>query len=960
MINGQLGISNFERNTPPFGFSKFSLNPISIISLNRQKLKKNGIFTTVKASNLIDIEFRPAFDDYLKAMESVKTVREKIPGPVRENNGKDVKLREERNRRWPNGESESETRTNRGLGQRKLEYRENDEKYMGRARTNNHRLRHKFEFENGGSGYESGKQEESIDRINGKWIKGATNKDQRRTYRNPNAEGSDDEDQPQKGNSRDMHKKKPNFTDDRPTFSGREVQKMTDFSGIRKWVPERELSYGSATGSKISESTLDYTLMDWEKSSRSGRGVGFAESANWKTRQTKELRHTNQVDEQVYDVDIRDRNERKSSYRNEGDTGSDRNLFKTEKLDFRSATTHVISDRDHIHTEDKRGKLPLRGEKAARFGRFSKEDIDEDNVDMEMSAFKSFEVFTDVRGQPRVLRMEMEERIQHLAKWLNGTDIDMPQWLFSKMMHSARIRFSDHSILRVIQILGTFGNWRRVLQVIEWLQSRERFKSYKSRFIYTTALDVLGKAKRPVEALNVFHAMREGVSSYPDLAAYHCIAVTLGQAGHTKELFDVIDCMRSPPQKKFNTGYIENWDPRLEPDVVVYNAVLNACVRRKQWEGAFWVLQQLKQQNLQPSSTTYGLVMEVMFVCGKYNLVYEFFRKVEKSHIPNSLNYKVLVNTLWKEGKTDDAVFAVQDMERRGVVGSASLYYDLARCLCGAGRCQDALMQMDKICKVAHKPLVVTYTGLIQACLDAGNVQDGAYIFKEMQEFCSPNLVTCNIMLKAYIEHKMFEDAKNLFQNILDGSCHITKKSDYKNIVNPDIYTFNTMLEVCAAEMKWDDFGHVYQKMLQRGYNFNAKRHLRLILEACRAGKGELLETTWKHLVQANRVPPAPLVKERFCMKLQKNDYADAISMITCYPSDDLKLHAFSEKGWLDLLNSNTNRLQKNTIISLIHKLNNLIAGTDQPHPVIRNLFFSCREFIRSQYVTEINPTEIR
>lgn len=39
--------------------------------------------------------------------------------------------------------------------------------------------------------------------------------------------------------------------------------------------------------------------------------------------------------------------------------------------------------------------------------------------------------------------------------------------------------------------------------------------------------------------------------------------------------------------------------------------VLNACVQRKQWEGAFWVLQQLQQQGLQPATTTYGLVMEV-------------------------------------------------------------------------------------------------------------------------------------------------------------------------------------------------------------------------------------------------------------------------------------------------------------------------------------------------------------
>ena len=57
----------------------------------------------------------------------------------------------------------------------------------------------------------------------------------------------------------------------------------------------------------------------------------------------------------------------------------------------------------------------------------------------------------------------------------------MPEWMFAQMMRSAKIRYSDHSILRVIQVLGKLGNWKRVLQVIEWLQMRERFKSHKLR-----------------------------------------------------------------------------------------------------------------------------------------------------------------------------------------------------------------------------------------------------------------------------------------------------------------------------------------------------------------------------------------------------------------------------------------------------------------------------------------------
>lgn len=83
--------------------------------------------------------------------------------------------------------------------------------------------------------------------------------------------------------------------------------------------------------------------------------------------------------------------------------------------------------------------------------------------------------------------------------------------------------------------------------------------------------------------------------------------------------------------------------------------------------------------------------------------------------IPNKYNvlkvdfglFSVLVNTFWKEGKIDEAVLAVQGMEKRGIVGSAALYYDLARCLCSAGRCQEALMQV----------IVYSFAHLMFSCL---------------------------------------------------------------------------------------------------------------------------------------------------------------------------------------------------------------------------------------------------
>ncbi|XP_010460866.1 PREDICTED: pentatricopeptide repeat-containing protein At1g30610, chloroplastic-like [Camelina sativa] len=579
----------------------------------------------------------------------------------------------------------------------------------------------------------------------------------------------------------------------------------------------------------------------------------------------------------------------------------------------------------------------------------AKGDNDDDSLFAnETPAFKFSDESSDIVDKPATSRVEMEDRIEKLAKVLNGADINMPEWLFSKAIRSAKIRYTDFTVMRLIHFLGKLGNWRRVLQVIEWIQRQDRYKSNKLRIVYTTALNVLGKSRRPVEALNVFHAMLLQISSYPDMVAYRSIAVTLGQAGHIKELFHVIDVMRSPPKKKFKPTTLEKWDPRLEPDVVVYNAVLNACVQRKQWEGAFWVLQQLKQRGQKPSPVTYGLVMEVMLACEKYNLVHEFFRKMQKSSIPNALAYRVLVNTLWKEGKTDEAIHTVEDMESHGIVGSAALYYDLARCLCSAGRCSEGLDMLNKICRVANKPLVVTYTGLIQACIDSGNAKNAAYIFDHMKKVCSPNLVTCNIMLKGYLQGGLFEEARELFQKMSEDGNHIESSSDFESRVLPDTYTFNTMLDACAEQEKWDDFGYAYREMLRHGYHFNAKRHLRIVLEASRAGKEEVMEATWEHMRRSKRIPPSPLIKERFLRKLEKGDHMSAISSLADLSGkiEETELRAFSTSAWSRVLS----RFEQDSVLRLMDDVNRRLGSrSESSDSILGNLLSSCKELVKKQ-----------
>ncbi|KAF3792498.1 Pentatricopeptide repeat-containing protein [Nymphaea thermarum] len=544
-------------------------------------------------------------------------------------------------------------------------------------------------------------------------------------------------------------------------------------------------------------------------------------------------------------------------------------------------------------------------------------------------------------------RVAGNERIQWLVKRLSAMDLRKRDWKFSRLMIQSRLVFSEVHLLRIIQGLGKNGKWEQALSVVEWVYSNEEYKHYKSRYVYTKLLAILGKARRPVEALNIFKSMQEDYHIYPDMAAYHSISVTLGQAGLIKELLHVIDCMRKRPSKLLQKMHRRDWNRCLEPDVVVYNSVLNACATHKQWKGALWVLEKLRHNGLKPSSATYGLAMEVMLKAGKYELVHKFFGKMRKSGLaPNSHTYKVLVTAYWREGKIDDAVEAVLDMERRGVVGSASVYYELACCLCNKGRWRDAMVQVcyfyglvfnvfltyfqiEKLKKdPSHRPLEIAFTGMIRSCMEGGHMQDCISMFDHIKSSVPPSIGIINIMLKVYGRTDMFAEAKGLFESIKMLPACSPACLDGSATVSPDSYSYSSILEASAAAQQWEYFECVYKEMILSGFQLDQQKHAHLLVEASRAGKWHLLEHAFDMLLEAGAIPCQLLFMEMICQNIARLDFERAVTLIK--GMEHALLHV-NDRQWIDLFRRNHVRIGKEKVQKLLSFFDHCNTMSDTP-----------------------------
>ncbi|XP_022739855.1 pentatricopeptide repeat-containing protein At5g67570, chloroplastic [Durio zibethinus] len=514
-----------------------------------------------------------------------------------------------------------------------------------------------------------------------------------------------------------------------------------------------------------------------------------------------------------------------------------------------------------------------------------------------------------------------KEAIRFLVDRLSEREITEKHWKFVRIMKQSGLQFTEWQLLRIVEGLGKNGKWRQAMAVVQWLYGNKERKDFKSRFVYTKLLSVLGKARRPQEALRVFNLMLGNCHIYPDLAAYHSIAVTLGQAGLLKELLNIIECMRQKPSKRIKNMRRKNWDPVLEPDLVVYNAVLNACVPLQQWKGVSWVFQQLRKSGLRPNGATYGIAMEVMLQSGKYDLVHEFFEKMKRSgEVPRALTYRVLVKAFWEEGKINEAVEAVQDMEQRGLIGTPSVYYELACCLCENGRWQDAMIEVEKMKKLSdRKPLEITFTGLIMASMDGGHVNDCISIFQYMKDHCAPNIGTINAMLKLYGQNDMFSKAKELFEEINKAKSgpYDSLNGKFTSLI-PDGFTYSLMLEASASAHQWEYFEYVYKEMSLSGYQLDQTKHAILLVEASRAGKWYLLEHAFENFLEGGEIPHPLFFTEMLIQAISRSNYEKAVTLVNAMAHAPFQV---SEKQWTELFGKSRDRITHCSLAKLLDAL---------------------------------------
>lgn len=104
-----------------------------------------------------------------------------------------------------------------------------------------------------------------------------------------------------------------------------------------------------------------------------------------------------------------------------------------------------------------------------------------------------------------------------------------------------------------------------------------------------------------------------------------------------------------------------------------------------------------------------------------------------------------------------------------------------------------------------------------------------------------------------------------------------------------------------------------------------------------------MLEAAWQHLVYFGRVPPVPLIMERFYLKLKQGHIPSAVSCIKNFEGSGLQ--NISPKSWYNLLLNNSNHLEEKHVAKLIEEINCLV-GSSKHNIVYENILSGCKRFL--------------
>ncbi|KAJ1393768.1 Tetratricopeptide-like helical domain superfamily, partial [Sesbania bispinosa] len=243
------------------------------------------------------------------------------------------------------------------------------------------------------------------------------------------------------------------------------------------------------------------------------------------------------------------------------------------------------------------------------------------------------------------------------------------------------------------------------------------------------------------------------------------------------------------------------------PTLSTFNMLMSVCTSSQDSEGAFQVMQLLKNAGLEPDCKLYTTLISTCAKSGKVDRMFEVFHKMVNSGVePNVLTYGALIDGCARAGQVAKAFGAY------GILRSKNV-----------------------------KPDRVVFNALIAACAQSGAVDRAFDVVAEMAaetQPIDPDHITVGALMKACANASQVERAREVYKMI----------QQYSIKGSPEVYTI--AINSCSQTGDWEFACRVYNDMTQKGV-LPDEMFLSALIDV--AGHAKMLDAAFDILQEARK-----------------------------------------------------------------------------------------------------------
>lgn len=181
----------------------------------------------------------------------------------------------------------------------------------------------------------------------------------------------------------------------------------------------------------------------------------------------------------------------------------------------------------------------------------------------------------------------------------------------------------------------------------------------------------------------------------------------------------------------------------------------------------------------------------------------------QRWYIADNGIYSKLISVMGKEGQTRMAMWLFSEMRSSGCRPDTSVYNALITAHLHSKDKTKALAKavgyFDKMKGIERcKPNIVTYNILLRAFAQARNVEQVNSLFKDLDEsIISPDIYTYNGVMDAYGKNGMIREMEVVLSRMKSNQC------------KPDIITFNLLIDSYGKRQEFDKMEQVFKSLLR-------------------------------------------------------------------------------------------------------------------------------------------------